>query len=51
MGGHGHHEPPYKIPDYRIYKVEDSPRLLKVQQKLAEKGLSDPWLRYNIIFN
>jgi len=34
-----------KIPDYRIYKVEDAPDLLKTQEKLAQHGLKDPWLR------
>ncbi|KAK9892256.1 hypothetical protein WA026_019055 [Henosepilachna vigintioctopunctata] len=51
MGGgheHGHHSPPYKIPDYRIYKVEDVPILLKTQQALAAKGLKDPWLRNEV---
>lgn len=42
--GHGH-EPPYEIPNPNIYKVEDVPQLKKVQDKLAEKGLKDPWLR------
>lgn len=45
MGGdHGHHHK-YEVPDYKIYKVEDCPKLLKVQQALAKKGLKDPWLR------
>ncbi|KAJ9586402.1 hypothetical protein L9F63_019954 [Diploptera punctata] len=44
MGGdHGHHH--YKVPDWKSYKVEDCPKLLKVQQALAQKGLKDPWLR------
>lgn len=34
-----------KIPDYRIYKVEDAPQLVEVQNKLARHGLKDPWLR------
>ncbi len=47
MGGdHGHgHGPPYKIPDYKIYKVESVPELMAVQRALAQKGLKDPWLR------
>jgi len=46
MGGdHGHHHK-YEVPDYRIYKVEDCPQLLKVQRALAQKGLKDPWLRF-----
>ena len=35
-----------KIPDYRSYKVEDAPELVKLQQKLAKHGLKDPWIRY-----
>lgn len=45
MGGHEHHHEPYKVPDYKIYKVENCPQLLGVQQALAQKGLKDPWLR------
>lgn len=45
--GHGHHEP-YKIPDYRIYKVEDVPELVKVQKALGAQGLRDPWLRNEV---
>jgi hypothetical protein len=48
MGGdHGHHHK-IEVPDYRIYKVEDCPKLLKVQRALAQKGLKDPWLRFVI---
>ncbi|KFM60450.1 hypothetical protein X975_15293, partial [Stegodyphus mimosarum] len=43
MGG-GHHGPP-EVPDYRIYKVEDIPQLMKTKRMLAQHGLSDPWLR------
>lgn len=43
-GGHDNHHK-IEIPDYRIYRVEDSPDLLKVQRKLAQLGLKDPWLR------
>lgn len=48
--GHGHesHGPPYKIPDYRIYKVEDVPELLSTQKALAAQGLRDPWLRNEV---
>ncbi|CAH1117135.1 unnamed protein product [Phaedon cochleariae] len=45
--GHGHHEP-YKIPDWRIYKVEDVPELLTTQRALASQGLKDPWLRNEV---
>lgn len=43
-GGHDHHHK-IEIPDYRIYKVEDCPKLLQVQKNLAKLGLKDPWLR------
>lgn len=47
MGGdHGHHE--LKIPDYRIYKLEDAPKLLNLQRKLASQGLKDPWIRNEV---
>lgn len=42
--GHGHHAP-YVIPDYRIYKVADCPKLVAVEKSLAAQGLKDPWLR------
>lgn len=49
MGGHGHgHAEPYKVPDYRIYKVEDVPLLQKTQTALKQQGLSDPWLRNEV---
>ncbi|XP_003706346.1 NADH dehydrogenase [ubiquinone] 1 beta subcomplex subunit 3 [Megachile rotundata] len=49
MGGHGHgHGPPYVVPSPNIYKVEDVPQLVRVQQRLAEKGLKDPWLRNEV---
>ena len=36
------------IPDYKKYTIgEHTPELLEVQQKLAERGLKDPWLRYD----
>lgn len=44
--GHGHHE--VKIPDYRIYKVEDAPELMAVQKALAAQGLKDPWIRNEV---
>ncbi|KAL1494221.1 hypothetical protein ABEB36_009849 [Hypothenemus hampei] len=46
--GHGHHEPPYTIPDYRIYKVSDAPKLVLIEKALAAKGLKDPWLRNEV---
>ena len=48
MGGdHGHTVLP-KIPDYRIYKVEDCPQLMKTKRMLAQHGLKDPWLRNEV---
>merc|ERR1712071_25147 len=44
MGGHG----VMKVPDWKIYKVENIPELMKVQEALAKKGLSDPWLRNEV---
>ncbi|XP_054710194.1 NADH dehydrogenase [ubiquinone] 1 beta subcomplex subunit 3-like [Uloborus diversus] len=47
MGGdHGHGIP--KIPDYRIYKVEDCPQLMTTKRMLAQHGLKDPWLRNEV---
>ena len=43
--GHGHHGV-MRVPDWKIYKLEDAPELLRVKEALAKKGLSDPWLRY-----
>ena len=40
-----HHEPPFRIPDYKEFKIEGIKELENVQQKLAAKGLKDPWLR------
>merc|ERR1712071_153676 len=44
MGGHG----VMKVPDCKSYKVENIPELMKVQEALAKKGLSDPWLRNEV---
>ncbi|XP_014668670.1 PREDICTED: NADH dehydrogenase [ubiquinone] 1 beta subcomplex subunit 3-like [Priapulus caudatus] len=46
MGG-GHHQE-IKVPDWRIYKVADAPKLAEVEQMLASKGLKDPWLRNEV---
>ena len=48
-------EPPhpcseFKAPDWKFFKVENAPELVKVQNRLAALGLKDPWLRLNIIF-
>ncbi|XP_034243241.1 NADH dehydrogenase [ubiquinone] 1 beta subcomplex subunit 3 [Thrips palmi] len=50
MGGdHHHHGPPYKVPDYRIYKVDaNSPELLHIQNVLKSVGLKDPWMRNEV---
>lgn len=44
MGGGGHHDIP-RVPDYKIYRVEDVPELMITKRALAAKGLKDPWLR------
>jgi len=42
-------KPNIVIPDHKIYTVgEHTPELLEVQQKLAAKGLKDPWLRNEV---
>lgn len=46
MGGGEHHHEHFKIPDWRMYKVENCPELMQVQQSLNRVGLKDPWLRY-----
>ena len=50
MGHDGHHgsKPPYVVPDYRIYKVENAPELLRTQRALASIGLKDPWIRNEV---
>merc|ERR1711976_800977 len=45
MGGG---EMPYKIPDYKIYKIDGIKELEWTRDKLAEKGLKDPWLRNEV---
>ena len=38
-----------EVPDHKIYKVGPwVPELLDVQQRLAAKGLKDPWLRNEV---
>ena len=34
-----------KVPDYKIYKVEEVPQLMQVRRALECQGLKDPWLR------
>ncbi|XP_066601069.1 NADH dehydrogenase [ubiquinone] 1 beta subcomplex subunit 3 [Prorops nasuta] len=49
MGGHDHgHGPPYTIPSHEVFKVEDAPKLRKVQEDLKKLGLKDPWLRNEV---
>ena len=55
MGGHGHghggHGPHYpegaKIPDWKQWNVidENFPELVKYRDRLAKKGLKDPFIR------
>uniref|UniRef100_A0AC11CZE9 NADH:ubiquinone oxidoreductase subunit B3 n=1 Tax=Ovis aries TaxID=9940 RepID=A0AC11CZE9_SHEEP len=44
--GHGHEHGPSKmeLPDYKQWKIEGTP-LETVQEKLAARGLRDPWGR------
>uniref|UniRef100_A0A914ZF53 NADH dehydrogenase [ubiquinone] 1 beta subcomplex subunit 3 n=1 Tax=Parascaris univalens TaxID=6257 RepID=A0A914ZF53_PARUN len=43
--GHGHQEP-FKIPNYTIYNnYRDFPELAAHEQRLAQIGLKDPWIR------
>lgn len=44
---HDDHES-IKIPDYRIYKLEDAPELVRIQKALASQGLTDPWARNEV---
>ncbi|XP_043284659.1 NADH dehydrogenase [ubiquinone] 1 beta subcomplex subunit 3 isoform X2 [Venturia canescens] len=48
--GHGHHDPNpgWKIPDASVYKLEDAPYLVRLQEEFAKKGLKDPWARNHI---
>ncbi|KAJ8710456.1 hypothetical protein PYW08_008971 [Mythimna loreyi] len=42
MGGHG---PPYEIPDYTKFRIDDIPQLKELEKALQAKGLRDPWIR------
>ncbi|KAK9969853.1 hypothetical protein ABG768_027995 [Culter alburnus] len=45
MGGdHGHGHGKLSMPDYRVWKWEGTP-LEVTQQRLARRGLRDPWAR------
>ncbi|XP_022105975.1 NADH dehydrogenase [ubiquinone] 1 beta subcomplex subunit 3-like [Acanthaster planci] len=39
---------PYDIPDWNKWKVEDVPELKEIQDRLARRGLRDPWLRNEV---
>ncbi|KFW93127.1 NADH dehydrogenase [ubiquinone] 1 beta subcomplex subunit 3, partial [Phalacrocorax carbo] len=41
---HGHGHSKMELPDYRQWKIEGTP-LEKVQERLAKRGLRDPWAR------
>ena len=41
----GHHAEDFVSPDWRLYRVENAPALVSVKDRLAQKGLKDPWLR------
>ncbi len=36
----------FKVPDWKIYKVQNAPELMQVQTRLANLGLKDNWLRF-----
>ncbi|KAI2660408.1 NADH dehydrogenase [ubiquinone] 1 beta subcomplex subunit 3-like protein [Labeo rohita] len=45
MGGdHGHGHGKLSMPDYKVWKWEGTP-LEATQQRLARRGLRDPWAR------
>ena len=44
MGG-DHHGEKFHVPDWKEYKVDGVKYLEWTRDKLAEKGLKDPWLR------
>ncbi|RWS16606.1 NADH dehydrogenase [ubiquinone] 1 beta subcomplex subunit 3-like protein [Dinothrombium tinctorium] len=46
----GHHFPfGCRIPDWRQYKVSEyTPELQKLEKRLAERGLKDPWIRNEV---
>lgn len=41
---HSHGHGKMELPDYRQWKIEGTP-LEKVQERLAKRGLRDPWAR------
>lgn len=48
MGG-DHGPSKAALPDYKIWKWEGTP-LEMTQQRLARRGLRDPWMRYAVLF-
>ncbi|XP_049629269.1 NADH dehydrogenase [ubiquinone] 1 beta subcomplex subunit 3 [Suncus etruscus] len=42
--GHGHGHGKLELPDYRQWKIEGTP-LENIQERLAARGLRDPWAR------
>ncbi|XP_069355611.1 NADH dehydrogenase [ubiquinone] 1 beta subcomplex subunit 3 isoform X1 [Maniola hyperantus] len=45
MGGHGH-GPPYTVPKYTDFQIKGIPQLEELEKALAQKGLKDPWIRF-----
>ncbi|XP_003748319.1 NADH dehydrogenase [ubiquinone] 1 beta subcomplex subunit 3 isoform X2 [Galendromus occidentalis] len=47
--GHGHHEPEAIVPkDHTIYKPDGIRQLDTLKERLAKKGLKDPWMRNEV---
>uniref|UniRef100_A0A8D0E665 NADH dehydrogenase [ubiquinone] 1 beta subcomplex subunit 3 n=1 Tax=Salvator merianae TaxID=96440 RepID=A0A8D0E665_SALMN len=42
--GHEHRHGKVELPDYKQWKIEGTP-LEDIQERLARRGLRDPWLR------
>ncbi|XP_044729293.1 NADH dehydrogenase [ubiquinone] 1 beta subcomplex subunit 3-like [Chrysoperla carnea] len=44
-----HNKAPYTVPDFRVFdSIENCPRLIKLRDALAAKGLCDPWIRNEV---
>ncbi|XP_034947535.1 NADH dehydrogenase [ubiquinone] 1 beta subcomplex subunit 3 [Chelonus insularis] len=52
MGGHDHHhgppKDPYRVPKASEYSKIEAPPLILHQQRLAQHGLKDPWIRNHV---
>lgn len=48
MGGHGHGAP-YTIPKYTEFNIKGIPQLEELEKALAQKGLKDPWIRFEYL--